>query len=182
FPSELVRLVEDGNVTALIDKVELTQATAERVIASLRSHSELHALETVELVDQPRIELCDGGNWKNSRELSTGQKCTAILPILLMESEKPLLIDQPEDNLDNRYVSAKVVSTIAAVKRQRQLIFVTHNPNIPVLGDAEQVMVLDSDGSGARLLRCGNVDDCRAEIVNLLEGGEQAFAQRAERY
>ncbi len=182
FPTELVTLVRAGDVTGLIDKAELTQNTAEKVIATLRPHAELHALETVDLVDQPKVELNDGGHWKDSRDLSTGQKCTAILPILLMESEKPLLIDQPEDNLDNRYVSAKVVSTIAAVKQQRQLIFVTHNPNIPVLGDAEQVFVMDSNGTAARLLRQGSVDDCRHEIVNLLEGGEQAFAQRAERY
>jgi ABC-type lipoprotein export system ATPase subunit len=182
FPAELVALVRAGDVTSLIDKAELTQPTAERVIGILRPHADLHSLETVDLVDQPKIELNDGGTWKDSKELSTGQKCTAILPILLMESEKPLLIDQPEDNLDNRYVSAKVVSTIAKVKRHRQLIFVTHNPNIPVLGDAEQVFVMDSTGTAAHLLRKGSVDDCRNEIVNLLEGGKKAFEQRAERY
>jgi ABC-type lipoprotein export system ATPase subunit len=182
FPVELVQLAMDGDVTALIDRAELTQSTAERVISSLKAREDVQDLETVELVDQPKIELLDGDQWKDSKELSTGQKCTAILPILLLESEKPLLIDQPEDNLDNRYVSAKVVSTISAVKQQRQLILVTHNPNIPVLGDAEQVVVLDSNGSAARLLQSGTVDDCRAEIVNLLEGGEQAFELRAERY
>ncbi len=182
FPAEFVALVRAGDVTGLIDKAELTQTTAERVIGTLRPHPDLHGLETVDLVDQPKIELNDGGTWKDSKELSTGQKCTAILPILLMESEKPLLIDQPEDNLDNRYVSAKVVSTIAAVKQHRQLIFVTHNPNIPVLGDAEHVFVMDSNGTAARLLRKGSVDDCRHEIVNLLEGGKKAFDQRAERY
>lgn len=182
FPAELVALVRAGDVTGLIDKAELTQASAEKVIAILRPHADIQALETVDLVDQPKIELLDGDRWKDSRELSTGQKCTAILPILLMESEKPLLIDQPEDNLDNRYVSAKVVSTIAAVKQHRQLIFVTHNPNIPVLGDAEQVFVMDSNGQAARLQRQGTVDDCRHEIVNLLEGGKDAFAQRAKRY
>jgi len=136
FPAELVNLSMIGDVTALMDKAELTQPTAERVIGSLKARDDLQELETVELVDQPKIELRDGEQWKDSKELSTGQKCTVILPILLLESEKPLLIDQPEDNLDNRYVSAKVVSTINAVKQQRQLILVTHNPNIPVLGDA----------------------------------------------
>ncbi len=107
---------------------------------------------------------------------------TAILPILLMESEKPLLIDQPEDNLDNRYVSAKVVSTIAAVKQHRQMIFVTHNPNIPVLGDADRVFVLESDGTSARKANEGSVDHCKDHIVTLLEGGRDAFKRRRARY
>ncbi len=60
---------------------------------------------------------------------------TAILPILLLDSANPLLIDQPEDNLDNRFIFETVVDSIHKVKTGRQLIFVTHNPNIPVLGD-----------------------------------------------
>lgn len=182
FPSELVQIVRNRDVTALIDKAELAVPVAEKIISILAPHEGLHDLETVELVDEPRIELNDGGKWKGSRDLSTGQKCTAILPILLMESEKPLLIDQPEDNLDNRYVSDKVVRTISAVKKNRQLIFVTHNPNIPVLGDAERVFVFDSNGTVARVTKHGSVDDCKDDIVNLLEGGREAFNLRAERY
>ena len=182
FPSELVRLVRDRNLTSLIDKAGITPTAAEKILGTLSCQEDLAALETVQLVDQPRIELNDGCTWKDSKELSTGQKCTAILPILLMESEKPLLIDQPEDNLDNRYVTDKVVRTLQAVKQHRQLIFVTHNPNIPVLGDAEKVIVLDSNGTAARLVKQGSVDDCRHEIVNLLEGGREAFELRAERY
>lgn len=182
FPAEFVRVVRAGDAAGLIEKAGLTETTAGKIVAVLGGNDGLHELETVELVDEPHIELNDSGTWKDSRDLSTGQKCTAILPILLMESEKPLLIDQPEDNLDNRYVSDKVVRTIRSVKEHRQLVFVTHNPNIPVLGDAEQVLVLDSSGTAGRVLKHGSVDHCRDEIVNLLEGGEEAFELRAERY
>lgn len=99
-----------------------------------------------------------------------------------MDSDRPLLIDQPEDNLDNRFVFECIVGSIHQVKAKRQLIFVTHNPNIPVLGDAERVLVLDSNGSSARLARCGGVDECKDDIVTLLEGGEEAFRQRLSRY
>jgi ABC-type bacteriocin/lantibiotic exporter with double-glycine peptidase domain len=139
-------------------------------------------METVELVDMPRIELEVGDGWKDSLSLSTGQKCTTILPILLMESENPLLVDQPEDNLDNRFIYDTVVDSIRRVKPRRQIILITHNPNIPVLGDANGVFVLTSDGNRASLLNSGGVDQCRDEIVNLLEGGEEAFVKRKERY
>jgi hypothetical protein len=68
------------------------------------------------------------------------------------------------------------------MKSRRQMIFVTHNPNIPVLGDAERVFVLDSDGATARKSNEGTVDECKREIVNLLEGGENAFKVRKCRY
>jgi hypothetical protein len=68
------------------------------------------------------------------------------------------------------------------VKKRRQLVFVTHNPNIPVLGDAEQVFVLESDGSSARVINQGTVDQCQRDIVTLLEGGEAAFKERKQRY
>ena len=130
----------------------------------------------------PRIELKDGEGYKDSAALSTGQKCTAVLPILLLDSDTPLLVDQPEDNLDNRFVCESVVDSIRKVKCARQLVFVTHNPNIPVLADAERVFVLESNGEHARTAVVGNVDECRDAIVSLLEGGEQAFKRRQERY
>ena len=182
WPADLVGIVKSKNATALVDKAELNPDQAEKVVSALANSGRLHDLETVELIDQPKIELNDGGNYKDSQSLSTGQKCTTILPILLMESEKPLLVDQPEDNLDNRFISQTVVESLRKVKERRQLIFVTHNPNIPVLGDAAKVFVLESDGTVARLAKEGTVDACKAEIVTLLEGGEEAFKQRKERY
>lgn len=182
FPQEIVEVVRSRNATELAERAGLSNPIAGRIITALADHPNLHELEIVDLVDEPKIELKDGDDWKDSRQLSTGQKCTAILPILLVESEKPLLIDQPEDNLDNRYVSDKIVKTITAVKKRRQFIFVTHNPNIPVLGDADQVVVLTSSGSASRVDRHGSVDDCKSEIVNLLEGGKEAFKKRSKRY
>lgn len=75
-----------------------------------------------------------------------------------------------------------MVESLRRVKTSRQLVLITHNPNIPVLGDAAGVFVLTSDGAKAWLLNNGDVDACKPEIINLLEGGEEAFAQRRERY
>jgi ABC-type lipoprotein export system ATPase subunit len=155
---------------------------AANVAKELSSLSKLMKLETIDMDDLPRIELCDNGVYKNSADLSTGQKCTAILPILMFDSANPLLIDQPEDNLDNRFVYEAIVASVNEVKDKRQLIFVTHNPNIPVLGDAGLVVVMQSDGRTGKPKLSGSVDDCRDEIINLLEGGADAFRLRSERY
>jgi hypothetical protein len=125
---------------------------------------------------------CSPPPYKESGSLSTGQKCTTILPILLLDSDDPLLIDQPEDNLDNRFIFECVVGSIQSMKARRQLVFVTHNPNIPVLGDAERLFVLESDGVNARLANQGTVDECKGDILTLLEGGEEAFRRRQNRY
>jgi len=182
WPTDLATVIKNRDVSTLMNKADLSEEQAEKVLAAMSASARLFDLETVELVDQPRIELNDGGTYKDSQSLSTGQKCTTILPILLMKSERPLLVDQPEDNLDNRFISQTVVDSVRRVKTQRQLIFVTHNPNIPVLGDAERVFVLESDGTAARIARNGTVDECKTDVVTLLEGGEEAFRQRKERY
>ena len=182
WPVDLSNVVKRKDTAPLVDKAELNPDQAEKAVAVLLGSRLLFELETVELMDLPRIELKDGDTYKDSLSLSTGQKCTSILPILLLDSENPLLVDQPEDNLDNSFIYETVVDSIRKVKCQRQLIFVTHNPNIPVLGDAEKVFVLESDGRSGRKANEGTVDQCRTEIVTLLEGGEEAFKQRRERY
>jgi len=181
-PSELAEVVRKGDACRLAEGAELNDSQAVKVIAALAGSAVLLDIEAVELVDLPRIELLDGEEYKDSLALSTGQKCTTILPILLMKSENPLMVDQPEDNLDNRFIFDTVVGSIQKVKAHRQLVLVTHNPNIPVLGEAERVFVLTSDGTRARKANEGSVDECRTEIVTLLEGGKEAFIRRKERY
>jgi hypothetical protein len=75
--------------------------------------------------------------WQTLGDLSTGQKATAVLLLLLLESEAPLVVDQPEDDLDNRFITEGIVPNMRNEKRRRQFIFATHNANIPVLGDAD---------------------------------------------
>lgn len=182
WPTDLVTAIRARNATALMRQAELTGEQAEKVICALFDSPLLYELEIVELLDLPTIELKDGSIHKDSLSLSTGQKCTAILPILLLDSENPLIIDQPEDNLDNRFIFEAVVESIRRVKPKRQLIFSTHNPNIPVLGDAERVFVLDSNGDRSRKASEGTVDEVKPDIVTLLEGGEAAFKARKIRY
>ncbi|MBS3735500.1 MAG: AAA family ATPase [Phycisphaerae bacterium] len=181
-PSELVHLVRNSDNEGLCQQAGLNASQGQKVVAALSAPEVLLEIETVELGDLPRIELHDGDDWKDSLSLSTGQKCTAILPILLLDSANPLLVDQPEDNLDNRFIYETIVEGLRRVKAGRQIVLITHNPNIPVLGDAAGVFVLSSDGAQGRLLNGGDVEACKPEIINLLEGGQEAFAQRRRRY
>jgi hypothetical protein len=181
-PEELVSVVRRMDRQTLRERAGLNDNQAARLLERLADEDRLAELEMVELIDRPTIELNDNGTWKETAVLSTGQKCTTILPILLIDSDSPLMIDQPEDNLDNRFVFETIVGAIRTVKAGRQLIFVTHNPNIPVLGEAEQVFVMESDGVAGRIRNQGSVDACQHDIVTLLEGGVDAFRRRRDRY
>jgi ABC-type uncharacterized transport system ATPase subunit len=181
-PDQLVELVVRGDVGEMVERCRLSERQAQTVLSIFCRPENLLALEMVRFDDAPYIELFERGEYRESMALSTGQKCTAILPILLFESVNPLLIDQPEDNLDNTYIYETVVEALRNVKQSRQLIFVTHNPNIPVLGDAGLVLVMDSDEKKGRIVRRGTVDECKSDVVTLLEGGEEAFKARKERY
>ena len=181
-PSQLAALVRASDSNALMEHGDLNPEQAAKVIQAFNHPVRLAELESVPLRDQPTIELQDGSGYKDSSTLSTGQKCTTILPILLLDSINPLLIDQPEDNLDNRFIFQTVVSKILQARQTRQLVFITHNPNIPVLGDAGCVVVMESDGDHGRAASTGDVDTCRDQIITLLEGGAEAFRQRGNRY
>lgn len=114
---------------------------------------------------------------------SAGQKAAAILAFLLSHGEEPLIIDQPEDDLDNALIYDLVVRQIHENKKKRQLIVVTHNPNIVVNGDAELVHVLEFRGGQVHLAEQGGLEEhsVRECICQIMEGGREAFEKRYKR-
>jgi hypothetical protein len=132
----------------------------------------------------------DPPSWQALEELSTGQKATAVLLLLLLESDAPLIVDQPEDDLDNRFITEGVVPRMREEKQRRQFVFSTHNANIPVLGDAELIVGLtasgEADGGRARIApeHVGSIDDqpVRELVEEILEGGKEAFERRRRKY
>jgi ABC-type lipoprotein export system ATPase subunit len=115
---------------------------------------------------------------------SAGQKTAAILTFLLSFGDTPLLLDQPEDDLDNRLVYDLVVKGLKKAKEKRQIIVVTHNANIPVNGDAEYILSMDSTSTDIKVLYSGTVEnnEIKKEICDVMEGSEKAFKLRSERY
>jgi len=182
LPGELADVVAKDDVNTLMQRTGFDDERSKKILNALRGGGTYYTIGTVALNDRPSIELLDGDTFKESTHLSTGQRCTTILPILLTQSERPLLIDQPEDNLDNAFVYETIVRALRAIKGSRQVIFVTHNPNIPVLGEAERVFVFSSDGQHSILKQVGTVDECREQVERILEGGREAFLLRKARY
>ena len=115
---------------------------------------------------------------------SAGQKTTAILTLILSQGSKPLLLDQPEDDLDNRLVYELIVDRLKQAKNKRQILVVTHNANIPVNGDAEYIISMDSESKELKVLLEGTVEnsDIKTEICDVMEGTEAAFDMRTKRY
>lgn len=127
-----------------------------------------------------------GTDLRRLEDLSKGQRATALLLLLLGASTSPLVIDQPEDDLDNRFVYDGVVTRLRALKGTRQIIVSTHNANVPVLGDAELVVALEGDGhkGWAAVDGIGSLDtqSVREYAEDLLEGGREAFSARQHLY
>lgn len=166
----------------------ITDMVAE-IFCSLSKEEKL-ALEEIDLQDRITIKLnvAHGteANFRPLEKLSTGQQCTAILHLLLLENPEPLIMDQPEDNLDNAFIAERIVHELRSEKTKRQFIFATHNANIPVFGDAEWIGVFAASSEKAELDPefQGSIDVpiIRDHVANILEGGRAAFIQRKEKY
>lgn len=190
--SELVETCRQG-AKALGKRYRLTpgqaKSLAEAEEATLLQIEELDLPSTTEI----RLNTAPAGEppqWQSLEELSTGQKATAVLLLLLLESDAPLVVDQPEDDLDNRFITEGIVPRMREEKQRRQFIFSTHNANIPVLGDAELIVGLSPHGEaehGSAQIspeHMGSIDDqsVRELVEEILEGGKEAFERRRRKY
>jgi ABC-type Mn2+/Zn2+ transport system ATPase subunit len=188
-PVKLAKKIKDGSQSLRQEtQWELTQNVAD-ALARL-SPTQLLELEEIELSDDIDIELNTAHEgqylFRPINKLSTGQQCTAILHLLLLQNRDPLLMDQPEDNLDNAFIADRIVSELRLEKLKRQFIFATHNANIPVFGDAEWIGVFEAfDGKASIPIEAQgaiDVDSIRDKAADILEGGKTAFNQRKEKY
>lgn len=178
---------------SLMKDYDLPAGAAERI-----ANADLELFMRIEELELPattRIELNTAPDdelpvWQSLDALSTGQKATAVLLLLLLESDAPLVVDQPEDDLDNRFITEGVVPIMRQEKRRRQFVFSTHNANIPVLGDAELIVGLAASGEAkeghARIAteHMGSIDfqPVRELVEDILEGGKDAFEMRRSKY
>ena len=172
---------------------DLPPGAAERIAQA--GHDFFMRIEELELPPTARIELNTAAEgsppvWQSLKSLSSGQKATAVLLLLLLESEAPLVVDQPEDDLDNRFITEGIVPIMRREKRRRQFVFSTHNANIPVLGDAELILGLTASGEAAEgraeiaAEHMGSIDSrpVREMAEEILEGGKDAFEMRRSKY
>lgn len=142
--------------------------------------AQLYALLTYRVPDKITI-LYQG---KELQQHSLGQRASALILFILSRQESDvIIIDQPEDDLDNQTIYDEVIKLLKKVKPNVQCIFATHNANFPVLGDAEMVQSFEFDGKNMSIL-AGNIDapSTQKKIISIMEGGKEAFSRRREIY
>ncbi|MEY0026758.1 TrlF family AAA-like ATPase [Providencia rettgeri] len=187
-PSNLAATIRQGE-TELAQNFDVTGT----VITALTRLPEIKLLELEELQlpDTMAIELNVTHGEREAvfrpiDDLSTGQQCTAVLHLLLLDNQDPLILDQPEDNLDNAFIAERIVAELRKAKLSRQFLFATHNANIPVFGDAEWIGVLSVEDNKGVILpeQQGAIDVPKVQelAADILEGGKSAFNQRREKY
>ncbi len=134
--------------------------------------------------DSVRVSFRDPqGGWRPLTQASPGQQTAALLAFVLGHGEEPIILDQPEDDLDNTLIYDLLVSQLRETKLKRQVIVVTHNPNIVVHGDAEFVLSLEAGNGESRKACEGGLQEqkVRDEICRVMEGGREAFKSRYKR-
>ena len=205
-------LVEQVTVPGLLDAIRKTdtatitkvttadglklfnKSDAQALLGGLAQPPFLFRLQRCQVEDRPKITVTkkieEPGKSprfvsRDFAKLSLGQQQSVLLALMLSShSDAPLIIDQPEDNLDSEFIFHSLVPVIRAAKERRQVIVVTHNANIAVLGDAEQIVALKSTSDKSRVVSAGSIDDSKTKAIvcRILEGAEEAFRRRAKMY
>ena len=187
-PVKLAELIREGAAGLVFENWGITPTVAEAL--TRLTLEQVLKLEEIELSDVISIELNTAHEGQESfrpmEKLSTGQQCTAILHLLLLQNLDPLIMDQPEDNLDNAFIAERIVAELRSAKIARQFIFATHNANIPVFGDAEWIGVFEASDGQAQMPNESqgaiDVPQVRDKAAVILEGGKAAFNQRKAKY
>ena len=168
--------LEDLGVSSAVKRTFIEQFTPSkrRELAALRCRDD-YMLEF----------MMDDGSYRPLRSLSGGQRANLLLSLLLETNDaRPLVIDQPEDELDNRFLFDRLLPALKRLKGRRQIIVATHNANIVVNGDADQVIQLDATADRGRIACSGAIEEpaIRDAIVQTVDGGNEAFSLRRLKY
>jgi DNA repair ATPase RecN len=196
----LLEAIAKKNPTALLaikteEGVQVFKAPeARQILERLGAREFTYALERVALHDLPKLQVTkritgvDGKERHITRDfskLSLGQQQSVLLALMLSaDSDRPLIIDQPEDNLDGEFIYATLVPVLRRAKERRQVIIVTHNANVAVLGDAEQIVVMKAHNDRGEIVTRGSIDNTKTRdaACAILEGASDAFKRRAKMY
>lgn len=187
-PIGLTELIRDEDADGVERALELSSGWGVKLIERLSEWETHLALQELNKPAKPVIVVRTRTTPPRELavdQLSDGQRHTILLTVaMLSDSNVPLVIDQPEDDLDNAFIFSSVVQTLRGVKERRQVILVTHNPNIAVLGDSELILPMYRDDYVGRSQSRGSIDAASTQkcVVEILEGGYGAFLRRKEMY
>lgn len=175
--------------TPILDASGFTPGNKRKCSESLTSESFLN-IASIQLEYLPKFNYVTSnamGDQIPFEDASAGQQATALLNVLLNQDGYPLIIDQPEDDIDNKAIDS-IIKNLWSAKQKRQIIISSHNANLVVNGDSELVVCCDynetSEQTKGLIKYQGSIDslDIRNEITSVMEGGERAFKLRKEKY
>ena len=158
----------------------------QRSFKELMTRAKRRELAALRNQDVYLLEMClDDGKYRSLDRLSGGQRVSILLSLLLETADnRPLVIDQPEDEIDNRFLWETILPALKKLKGQRQIIVATHNPNIVVNGDADMVIRLEATANRGWIAESGAIEEpsVRDAIVRTVDGGDEAFRLRRQKY
>jgi hypothetical protein len=187
-PSDLADLVLARNHQQIATVAMISPEWAQKIVDKLCYWNILFELQALAKQPKPIITVLTKSTPPKEipvLQLSDGQRHTILLTIaMLAESNVPLVIDQPEDDLDNAFIFSSIVTTLRAIKERRQVILVTHNANIAVLGDSELILPMHRENDCGKIKDRGSIDAdaTKRSVMDILEGGPDAFMKRKEMY
>jgi chromosome segregation protein len=176
-----------GGDKPICETLSGTIGATDRMLAQCIELIDLQRVEAISIaVPKPEITLfyCDGDHRISFEKASEGQRAAALLFMLLEQPGGPLIVDQPEGDLDNKIVS-ELAEKLHSAKQHRQIIFASHNANIVVNGSSELVVGMDVTPDAKRAVACCGAIDQNAvclKITETMEGGEKAFRDRKDKY
>lgn len=187
-PQQLAECVLRRDLSKLGTITGLSKPWIERLVDKLCYWNVLFELDLLEKPPKPVITVLTKSVPPKAlavAQLSDGQRHTILLTIaLLAESNVPLVIDQPEDDLDNAFIFSSIVTTLRTIKERRQVLLITHNANIAVLGDSELLLPMRRENDCGKAVERGSIDRAatKNQAQQILEGGPEAFRRRWEMY
>jgi hypothetical protein len=188
-PIRLARLMWQGQVNELADPGKgIDAASVARLYANIDEKNLWPQLLDLQLLDRPdvltvRFKKPDDGTYTPIENLAHGQRCTAILIILLADGDTPVIVDQPEDALHAPWIEEYLVDRLRALRGSRQYVFATRSPGIVVSGDAEQIITLRATAGQGELEASGSLErhDLNRLALYHLEGGPVPFSRRTQK-
>lgn len=180
---------KDSHLKVISDSVGLNLArikTLADFLINEYEYTDLLSLEHQAMPkDRPVIKVNVGDDqYELLSDVSTGQKCTAMLVMALCEGTMPIVVDQPEDSLDIKSIWEDMCSKLRAEKEGRQFIFTTHNSSLAVASDTDKYLILEATATSGEVVHCGAIDseEIKEEIIKYLEGGTDAYRIKFKKY
>jgi hypothetical protein len=188
-PLRFARALWDSDVNELVsDDNGIDAASIGRLLGNIDDRNLWEELLTIQVIDRPDILTVkfrkpDDQSYVPIEQLAHGQRCTAILVILLADSDTPVLVDQPEDALHAPWIEEYLVDRLRSLRGSRQYIFATRSPGIVVSGDAEQIVTMKATAGHGDVEASGSLErhELNGLVLHHLEGGPLPFKRRKQK-